>query len=502
MTEEKKDMKVQLSMRAVSFRLETQFSTPPQTSALQKLLLIIGAGIFIALASLTASLPLPLRSHQDNNPTYATSDGDTAWIIVATIFGLLAAPAATYLFMNLYNIKPSSLMQTVVLTTSIISFVWVIISFSLVWAHDTWDDKLLGFPIKYYMFARLGPGPVSTAPTIPSAIFAVFELCFAVIAPTIIAAAVSERVTIYGFLAFIFTWHVCIYCPVAYITWNHNGWLYTNSVQDFSGGVVTNQLAAITILVLNRYLDWKSAPKRVLSAPTNRGALLFSALAFWFLSFGLNAGKAYGANAVAAQSVVNTIASVFISIFLSYLWNELFTQDFSATEISNSILLGLIASTPSSGYVTVGGSMVITIITVLVVRLVAKFLLKEGENGEAFSFESLYGIGGIISFLFTGLICYAFVNGKNGLTHGFDGSADVIRYHTATVLTLWSTAPIAVAICAYLCDLFVPLSRAEQQGTDFTPIHIGPFRPESAIMSTADIYRVSSQIISKDGAEK
>lgn len=96
--EDKKEMKRELSMRAVSFRLETQFSAPPQTTAFQKLFMIIGAGIFIALASLTASLPLPLRSHQDNNPTYATSDGDTAWIIIATIFGLLAAPAATYLF--------------------------------------------------------------------------------------------------------------------------------------------------------------------------------------------------------------------------------------------------------------------------------------------------------------------------------------------------------------------------------------------------------------------
>lgn len=307
----------------------------------------------------------------------------------------------------------------------------------------------------------------------------------------------SERVTIYGFLVFIFTWHVCIYCPVAYITWNKNGWLYTNDVQDFSGGVVTNQLAAITILVVDRYLDWKAAPKRAPAAPQNKAALLFSALAFWFLSFGLNAGKAYAASAVASQSVVNTIAAVFISIFIGYLWQEFFGEEFSVTELTNSILLGLISSTPSSGYVTVGGSFVITIITVLVVRLVAKFILKEGENGQAYSFVTLYGVGGIISFIFTGLICYAFVNGKNGLTHGFDGSADVIRYHTATVLTLWSTAPIAVAICAYLCDLFVPLSKAEQAGSDFAPTPIGPFRPESVILNTADIYRQSSQIPAK-----
>lgn len=60
--------------------------------------MLLGAGIFVALASLTASLPLPLPTHQDDPPSFATSDGDTAWVIIATIFGVLAAPAATYLF--------------------------------------------------------------------------------------------------------------------------------------------------------------------------------------------------------------------------------------------------------------------------------------------------------------------------------------------------------------------------------------------------------------------
>jgi hypothetical protein len=89
--------------KSFSMRLETQFSQPPQTTAFQKLFMILGAGIFVALASLTASLPLPLPTHQDDPATFATSDGDTAWVIIATIFGILAAPAAAYLFGTCYS---------------------------------------------------------------------------------------------------------------------------------------------------------------------------------------------------------------------------------------------------------------------------------------------------------------------------------------------------------------------------------------------------------------
>lgn len=85
------------SLKKVASRIETQFSTPPKTTALQKLFILLGAGFFVALASLTASLPMPLPSHQ-NVAAYTINGGDTAWMIVATTFAFFAGPAAAYLF--------------------------------------------------------------------------------------------------------------------------------------------------------------------------------------------------------------------------------------------------------------------------------------------------------------------------------------------------------------------------------------------------------------------
>lgn len=101
-----------------------------------------------------------------------------------------------FLIVNLYNIKSSTLTQTVVYTTAMVTFVWIVISFSLIYGKQTWGDKLLGFPSQFYMFKNLDARAYAQflAPTIPSNIFAVFELVFAIITPTIVAAAVSGKI--------------------------------------------------------------------------------------------------------------------------------------------------------------------------------------------------------------------------------------------------------------------------------------------------------------------
>jgi hypothetical protein len=74
-----------------------------RTTPFQKLLLIAFAVIFIVLASLTASLPLNLPWLQETESTTQKGTefldaGDTAWVIISTIFGFLVGPTASYLY--------------------------------------------------------------------------------------------------------------------------------------------------------------------------------------------------------------------------------------------------------------------------------------------------------------------------------------------------------------------------------------------------------------------
>jgi Amt family ammonium transporter len=284
---------------------------------------------------------------------------------------------------------------------------------------------------------------------------------------------------VYGLLTFVLIWHLCVYSPISHITWNHGGFLYTNTIEDFSGGLVVHMTAGITAVISHLFLDyWAQAPKAEPRRPHNSEGTLFAAVAVWFLWFGINAGKAHAANFVAANSVLNTIAGVSVSLLTNYALDVLEGFKFSNTSITNSILIGLIATTPCSGYVTVGGSMVVTIITMLTVRVLGKYLFKETLEDTPYSIGVLHGIGGSTAFLFTAMMSYEMTNsqGHNGLTWGRD---TLIRHHTAAVLAMWVCGSLSILVVLFVSNLFVPLSKARQSPLspkgEYAPAPFGPF---------------------------
>lgn len=71
--------------------------------------------------------------------------------------------------------------------SAIVTFLWVLFTFSLCYGTDARGNRILGYPQSYYMFHNVGAAPSDTlAPTIPFSIFAMFELSFAILTPTLI----------------------------------------------------------------------------------------------------------------------------------------------------------------------------------------------------------------------------------------------------------------------------------------------------------------------------
>lgn len=476
--------------RPISVNVMNQLNTPPETTPLQKVFIIFGMGIFIALACVTAGLPINYPSHLPNSlPTqgegssYTIDVGDTAWMVIATAFATLAAPLLTYLLANLYGRVTSFSVQVTLLAGSLISLLWIVITFSLTYAKDANGDQILGLPKYLYMFAHTYAEPDSFyAPTIPFSIFAIFELSYPILAAAIVVSALIDRVNVYGLITFLFIWHVCLYTPIAHITWNERGFFYTNYVEDYAGGLVVFMTAGITAITGHVFLDWIQAPKPEPRKPHNPESALFAAIGLWFLWFGVNAGKAVSADAVACQTIVNTIAGVTTSILVHYYWDWFENIRANPITITNSILVGIVSTAPSSGFVTVGGAMCIAVFTTLVTRVFGKYWWKETLENTPYSVGILFGIGGSTAFLFTALLSYQFINpdAVNGLTHGM---STLIRHHTAAILAMWACGFVANFLAFLISNLIVPLSKDKQAPSspkgEYAPAPLGPYAKDS-----------------------
>src|SRR5262249_44456119 len=88
-------------------------------------------------------------------------------------------------------------------------------------------------------------------------VFAMYQLMFAIITPSLIIGAVAERMKFAAVLVFVGIWMFAVYFPIAHMVWGIDGWM--NGVWnpaakitaiDFAGGTVVHMSSGWSALVL------------------------------------------------------------------------------------------------------------------------------------------------------------------------------------------------------------------------------------------------------------
>src|SRR5262249_58619662 len=107
----------------------------------------------------------------------------------------------------------------------------------------------VGDPRTYLLFKGVGAAVhPQLSPTIPLALFAMFQLKFAIITPALITGSFAERVRFSSYLLFITLFSLFVYAPLAHWTWHPHGFLHTWGVLDFAGGTVVHMSAGFAAL--------------------------------------------------------------------------------------------------------------------------------------------------------------------------------------------------------------------------------------------------------------
>ncbi len=386
--------------------------------------------------------------------TEGIDSGDTAWIIVAAAFVLLMTPGLAYFYGGMVNNKNviSTMLQSFI-GMGVISVLWVVVGYSLAFGDDI--GGIIGNPFTHFMFRGVLEAPL--VGTIPAALFAFFQLKFAVITPALITGSMAERINFRSYVLFIILFCLFIYTPLAHMTWHEDGILMQLGVLDFAGGTVVHMSAGWAALAGAIYLKKRHAHIGETSLPpANIPFVLLGTGLLWFGWFGFNAGSALSAStlAVSAFAVTNTAAA---AAGLGWILTDVANgKKVSALGFCIGAVVGLVAITPAAGFVTIPVSIFIGTSAAIVSNLVAHFG-KRTAIDDTLDVFACHGVGGMAGMILTGIFATSSINEavtSPGLAYG---GTTLFFNHLIALVGVSLFAFLGSLLLLKITDIIMPL---------------------------------------------
>ena len=334
---------------------------------------------------------------------------NVAWMITATIFVLMMTPGLSFFYGGMVRAKNiiSTMLQSFI-AMGVISVIWVIFGFSLAFGESI--GGFIGNPATYFMFKDVGAhipqGTENLAAlelTIPLALYALFQMKFAIITPSLITGSFAERVRFSGYLVFMILFCIFVYCPLAHWTWHPDGIFAKMFVKDFAGGIVVHASSGVAALAGALYLGKRYDKKH--HTPANIPFVLLGAGMLWLGWFGFNGGSSLAADSVAVKAFLNTNTASATAMIVWVVFDCLRGQKPSAMGAAIGAVVGLVAITPSAGWVSVGQSITIAFITTIVCNMAVHWKNKTSVD-DALDVFPTHGVGGILGTILTGFFVY------------------------------------------------------------------------------------------------
>lgn len=341
---------------------------------------------------------------------------NVAWMITATIFVLMMTPGLSFFYGGMVRVKNviSTMLQSFIVM-GVVSVVWVVFGFSLAFGDDIWH--VIGNPLDFFMFDGVGVRNVTdpsaetsqigiATTTIPLALFALFQMKFAIITPSLITGSFAERVHFTGYLLFMVLWTVIVYCPLAHCTWHPDGLFGMMHVHDYAGGIVVHAASGIAALAGAIFLGKRT--DKGLSRPANVPFVLLGAAMLWLGWFGFNGGSSLAADGIAVSAFLNTNTAAATAMIVWVAMDGLRGHKPSAMGAAIGAVVGLVAITPCAGWVSVGQSVCIAMIITICCNMACSWKGFGHMLDDALDVFPTHGLGGIIGTVLTGIFAYDF----------------------------------------------------------------------------------------------
>ncbi|MFN4974628.1 MAG: ammonium transporter [Bacteroidota bacterium] len=395
---------------------------------------------------------------------------DITWIMIATALVFLMTPGLAFFYGGMVHRKNiiSTMIKSMV-ATGVVSILWIVVGYSLCFGESI--GGFIGNPSTHLFFKDVLSGaPWSLAPTIPLTLFALFQLMFAVITPGLVVGAVAERIRFTAYTLFIALFSILVYAPIAHWSWHPKGFLFQMGALDFAGGTVVHISAGCAALagalVLKRrkaHIENKEIP------PANIPYVLIGTGLLWFGWFGFNAGSALGANALAVSAFATTNTAAAAAGLSWMFFDVVRGKKPSVLGFCIGAVVGLVAITPSAGFVAIPSSIFIGAVAALISNL-AVYYKSKSKLDDTLDVFPCHGLGGMVGMVLTGIFATKTVNsaGNDGLFYG--NYTFLFTQLKALFIVVSYSFIMSLAIFKFI-DLILPLRVSEEEeemGLDFT----------------------------------
>ena len=392
--------------------------------------------LFIITAVISAAgLFFPEKQELFNSIDENINFADTAWMITASILVLLMTPGVSFFYGGMVKAKNiiSTMLQSYI-AMGLISILWLVVGFSLAFGDDI--GGIIGNPATFFMFDNVGWATnAALSPTIPLAIFALFQMKFAILTPALITGSFAERVHFSAYLIFIALFSLIVYSPLAHMLWHPDGLFKSWGVTDFAGGLVVHTSSGVAALAGAIFLGRRKQSSNI---PVNIPFVLLGTALLWIGWFGFNAGSSLAVNGVAVKAFLNTNTAAAVAMITWITFDALMGRKPGAVSASVGAVAGLVGITPMAGMVTASESLFVGFITALI--------------DDALDVFPTHGVGGMVGSILTGV----FVNGLlDGNTHEF------LMHAAALAITVIYTFT-ASYLLYYIINKFIPMRVSEE----------------------------------------
>jgi Amt family ammonium transporter len=398
--------------------------------------------------------------------------GDTAWMLMSTALVMIMLPGLALFYGGLVHRK--NVLSTVMHSffgLALVTVVWVIVGFTLAFGPDV-SLPIVGSGfiggLDFAMFNNVGLEPSTVyAVTIPFVLFASFQLMFAAITPALITGAFAERKRFGSFVLFTILWSIFIYSPLAHWVWSVDGWLYKLGALDFAGGTVVHISSGVSALVValiigRRHLNGSG------TEPHDIPMTVLGAGLLWFGWFGFNAGSAVTAGGLAASAFTVTNVAAAAATITWVLASYVHSRKVSVVGAACGAVAGLVAITPASGYVTVGGALIIGLVAGGLCFSVT-LLRARSKVDDALDVFAVHGVGGTFGAIATGIFASSTIQSAySGLLQG--NPQQLVNQLIAVGATV-AYAVVGTFVIIKLVDVLLGIrvnKEAEEMGLDLS----------------------------------